>query len=286
MANPRGTRSELLIIGAGTLGLLVAREWLARHPGSMVTGETRTGRNHPDLEDFGVIPRLRDDTLPFSHANVLFCVPPSGAPNYAAEAARAAALWSGKGAFLFTSSSAVYDTPDGGVITETSPTRRNERTEKLLAAEHTVLDAGGSVVRLAGLYNEDRGPHRVYMRSRTLPTRPDGLVNLIHYEDAAGLCVRALEEAQSGTVYLGCDGRPVTREELTEAIARSPRFAGRPLCIFTAQHGPVGRSCSNEATRRALQWQPHYPDVIGWVTRLPEEPHADGASPSEDRIRY
>lgn len=78
---------------------------------------------------------------------------------------------------------------------------------------------GGSVVRLAGLYSARRGAHAVWLLSseqraaRSHDKQPatthrqanacpatepitlnkDGVINLIHYEDAANLCVSILD---------------------------------------------------------------------------------------------
>jgi nucleoside-diphosphate-sugar epimerase len=39
-------------------------------------------------------------------------------------------------------------------------------------------------------------------------------VNLLHVEDAAGICLQALEQAQDGATYLASDGRPRTWSEI------------------------------------------------------------------------
>ncbi|KAG5554934.1 hypothetical protein RHGRI_012476 [Rhododendron griersonianum] len=67
----------------------------------------------------------------------------------------AALSWNGEGSFLFTSSSAPYDCNDNGQCYEDSPVvpiGRSARTDVLLKAEKVVLESGGCVVRLAGLY--------------------------------------------------------------------------------------------------------------------------------------
>ena len=62
---------------------------------------------------------------------------------------------------------------------------------RLIAAEETVLSRGGSVVRLAGLYTEDRGPHTFWIKNGTVSTNADGYVNTLHYDDAAKVAIAA-----------------------------------------------------------------------------------------------
>jgi hypothetical protein len=59
----------------------------------------------------------------------------------------------------------------------------------MIAAEETVLSRGGSVVRLAGLYSDTRGPHTFWLKNGTVSSNADGLINCLHYEDAAKIAV-------------------------------------------------------------------------------------------------
>ncbi len=73
-----------------------------------------------------------------------------------------------------------------------------QRSERLLAAEKAVLAAGGCVVRLAGLYLEGRGAHNYWLTQEAVAQRPDGLINQIHYRDAANAAVAALLRGSAG----------------------------------------------------------------------------------------
>ncbi len=152
---------------------------------------------------------------------------------------------------------------------EGSPLADSPRARRLREAEDRLLAAGAVVVRLAGLYDHDRGPHRAYLRTRTSPRRPDGLVSLIHYDDAAELCVRASNLGRAGAIYLGCDDQPITRQELVRAVVRSPRYrsAKEPpqACQFTGADGPLGRRCDSTWTRQALGWEPTHRRFLDWI---------------------
>ncbi|HNP31544.1 MAG TPA: hypothetical protein PKK23_21035, partial [Nitrospirales bacterium] len=67
-------------------------------------------------------------------------------------------------------------------------------------------------IRLAGLYGPGR--HVLdWMRRSKIRNTPKW-VNLLHVEDAAGICLRALEQGQKGATYLASDGIPRTWSEI------------------------------------------------------------------------
>ncbi|GJP46430.1 hypothetical protein CLOM_g5717 [Closterium sp. NIES-68] len=251
----------LLIVGAGTLGSLVAQQWQQRYPGAKVYGQTRSDTRHEQLRSMGVFPILRDvsdEALAGGVPFVIFCAPPGGSQDYEGDVRAAAALWNGTGAFLFTSSSAVYAVTDNSFCPEGAPTvplGSSPRVDVLLKAEGAALEAGGNVVRLVGLYTMERGAHTYWLRQGTVDLRPDHILNLISYEDAASLCVAILAARKRGRVFMGCDNHPVSRQELLEQTVRSGRFEGE-FKGFTGTEGPLGKRMCNEATRTELGWEP------------------------------
>lgn len=62
------------------------------------------------------------------------------------------------------------------------PIGRSPRTDLLLKSEKIVIEFGGCVLRLAGLYKADRGAHSYWLEKGTVDVRPDHILNLIHYE--------------------------------------------------------------------------------------------------------
>lgn len=265
---------DLLIAGAGSLGRRVGASWRRLFPAARIVAETRTEAAHGQLRRLGLEPRLGSEPpLGSCCPHVLICFPPSQQQDYAAECRRAlghCAPSSGK--VVLVSSTAVYAESDGGICREGSPLSGSERAGRLLAAEAVIRAAAhGIVVRLAGLYDEERGPQRVFLRQDAAPRRPDGLVNLIHYDDAAALCVLALERGRAGAIYLGSDGSPLTRQQLVAATWRSRRYRSeigdRAPCRFTATSGPLGRRCDSAATRQELGWQPEEPSFLAWLDR-------------------
>ncbi|GAQ92467.1 hypothetical protein KFL_010200030 [Klebsormidium nitens] len=253
---------DLLVVGPGVLGTLIAQQWFKSHPDAAVVGQTNTTNAHERLRSIGVRPVVKDldDDAPQKFPYVVFCAPPSGSEDYAAEVSAAAARWDGSGALLFTSSTGVYPQDDGSFVDETSPAATpgaSPRLDRLLAAEAAVLGAGGCVVRLAGLYLADRGAHTFWVTRETVPGRPDSYVNLIHYEDAASLAVAILDAKPRGETFMGCDNHPVTRQEIMDIALESGHFKG-PFRGFEGKEGGQGKKMHNDLTRAKLGWQPRY----------------------------
>lgn len=254
------TEMDLLVVGPGVLGRLVAENWLKANPSCRVYGQTRTKDHHEELGRLGIKPIIKGSDSRNCFPFVIFCAPPSGSEDYPAEVRAATSLWSGKGSFLFTSSSAVYDSNDNKLCSEDSATvqmGRSHRTDILLMAEAEVLKLGGNVVRLAGLYKLDRGAHMYYLKKGTIDVCPEHIINLIHYEDAASLCKVILEKRYQGRVFMGCDGCPLSRQELMEEVNKSGKFKEK-FKGFTGVNGPLGKKMDNTKTRNEIGWEPKY----------------------------
>ena len=88
--------------------------------------------------------------------------------------------------------------------------------------------------------------------------RPDGLINQVHYRDAANAAVAALLRGSAGSVYLAADNQPLTREQICIEACRAPRFAGRNVPKFTGSGDGIGKVVDSSGTRAAIGWQPKY----------------------------
>jgi nucleoside-diphosphate-sugar epimerase len=243
-------------------------------PAAIVKGQTNTTDSHERLVSIGVTPRVKadaspDDVFPF----VVFSAPPSGSDDYAAEVKAALDLWDGTGGFVFTSSTAVYAGTDGEPCDESTPEFKigeNPRADRLLEAEAAVLAANGCVVRLSGLYHSTRGAHMYFLKGPTLNSSADGLVNLVHYEDAAAAVVDTLKAqldgvTEGGEVFLATDGVPITRKDMVEACLVCPAYEGGSMPEFTAESDASGKSMTNPLTREKLGWEPVHASFAEFV---------------------
>ncbi|XP_072954301.1 uncharacterized protein [Typha angustifolia] len=259
---------DLLIVGPGVLGQLVAEKWQQEHPGCKIFGQTMSTDHHNELIEVGIIPSLRGSTTAQKVPYVIFCAPPSRTEDYPGDVRLAASNWSGEGSFLFTSSTAAYDQSDNDLCDEDSsvvPIGRSPRTDVLLKAENIVLEVGGCVLRLAGLYKADRGAHVFWLRKGTVDSRPDHIVNLIHYEDAASLLTAIMKKKVRGRIFLGCDNHPLSRQEMMDCVNQSGKFSTK-FQGFTGTDGPLGKRMNNSKTRAEIGWQPKYasfPEFLG-----------------------
>ena len=277
---------DLLIVGCGTLGAMAGAAWRSEFPDAVVVGETMTDTRHEALAAAGITPSLRDDRAALLASRscrfpyVLFCAAPrASGERYPDEVCGALEeCWEGgggggssssssgddttEGNFVFTSSGGVYAEDSGGVVDEGSAVSDSERARKLLAAEGATLERGGSVVRLAGLYTATRGAHSYWFTQDEVASDGASIVNLLHYEDAAGVSIAALLRAAGGAderVYLACDDEPITRADICSAGRASSIYADANSPIFKGSGGPMGKVYDTSATRKRLSWTPKYP---------------------------
>ncbi|QCD83780.1 hypothetical protein DEO72_LG2g4127 [Vigna unguiculata] len=259
---------DLLVVGPGVLGRLVAQKWHQEIPDCQVYGQTVTTHHHNELIQMGIYPSLKWTEATHKFPNVIYCAPPSRTPDYAGNVRLAALSWNGEGSFLFTSSSAPYDCNDNGSCDEDSPVLpigRNARVDVLLKAENVVLEFGGCVLRLAGLYiSLVIGAHNYYLEKGTVDSRPDHILNLIHYEDAASLAVAILKKKFRGQIFLGCDNHPLSRQQMMDLVNKSGKF-NKKFDKFTGTDDPLGKRLNNTKTRQVVGWKPKYPSFAGFL---------------------
>ncbi|KAM1103839.1 hypothetical protein EV1_012396 [Malus domestica] len=249
---------DLLIVGPGVLGRLVAQKWREEHPGCEIYGQTVTVDHHEELSEEGINPCLKGTKMTHKFPYVIFCAPPSRTSDYPGDVRMAALNWNGEGSFLFTSSSAPYDCNDNGPCDEDTPVvpiGRSPRTDVLLKAEEVVLEFG------------DRGAHVYWLKKGIVEARPDHFLNLIHYEDAASLSVVILKKRIRNQIFLGCDNHPLSRQEVMDLVAKSGKFSNT-FEAFTGTSDPLGKRLNNSKTRQEIGWEPKYPSFAHFLESI------------------
>lgn len=172
---------------------------------------------------------------------------------------------------FFTSSTSVYPQVDGSTVTESSPAEPDRETGRwLLEAEDQVLAAGGTVLRLAGLYGPGRSVHlqKFLAGKATIESGPvSRYLNQLHRDDAVGALVHLLGlpgAAVAGEIFNVVDDTPVTQRQCYEILAA---HFGRPLPPEAPpdpgrKRGWTHKAVSN-AKLRATGWAPRYPSFAG-----------------------
>jgi nucleoside-diphosphate-sugar epimerase len=166
---------------------------------------------------------------------------------------------------LFTSSTSVYAQHDGSWVTEESETKPLRETSRiLLETENLVLDKGGIVTRLAGIY----GPRRSALLTKflngiaTIDPKSDRFINQIHREDIASALFLLLsrEPQPLAQIYNVVDDEPMLQSDLYRWLAKR---LNRPLPPIRQSQRPRKRGDTNKRVSnsklRQLGWSPQYP---------------------------
>ncbi|MBW3619686.1 MAG: SDR family oxidoreductase [Actinobacteria bacterium] len=219
---------RVLIAGCGYVGSELARRLVtADHD---VWGLRRTASGMPE----GVRALAGDVTdpatldLPGGMDTLVYAVSPGRRDETAYRAAYVDGLDHVLGALptpparvLFVSSTAVYGQEDGSVVDEDSATEPSSFSGRvLLEAEARTHAAGGTVLRLAGIYGPDRTRLIDEVRAGEA-TYPPGDVhtNRIHRDDCAGVLEHLLTLDAPAPTYVGVDDEPAPRREVLTWLA-------------------------------------------------------------------
>ena len=119
------------------------------------------------------------------------------------------------------SSTSVYSTNDGSWVDENvDPMAQNhsdreaqENAKALLDAEKLARSRSGIVLRLTGIYGEERNRVKSILDGRIQPVLSDVYMNRIHVADIVRAIRLLFEKGRPGEVYLGSDDVPCTQKE-------------------------------------------------------------------------
>src|SRR5438105_679396 len=171
---------------------------------------------------------------------------------------------------IFTSSTSVYAQQDGSWVNEESPAEPLTEPGKILRqAENIVLDHGGIVLRVAGIY----GPGRSFLlrsviNQAPLPSVPDRFVNQVHRDDAASAIFFLAEHKAISPprIFNAVDDLPVLRSEILAWLSAELRIPLSPAEGIRAARTDPNKRVTN-AKLRALGWALMYPNYIEAFTR-------------------
>lgn len=267
------TPSRVLVAGCGFVGLAAARQFHAL--GWEVVGMTHSPDSAAALsgEPFSVIAGDINDRAKLSTLGrfdaVVDCV---SSGRGGAEAYRKVYLEGAQSLietlrpeqFVFTSSTSVYAQVDGSTVTEASMAEPERETGQILrATEEFVVNSGGAVARLAGIY----GPGRWALVQKFLEGRAviegDGqrFINQIHKEDAASALVFMVTRCLAPGIYNVADNTSVSQLEAYRTL--SAHFS-LPL----PPYGPIDTDRKRGWTSKRVSSEKL--QAVGWRLAFPD----------------
>ena len=237
-----------LIVGCGYLGARVGQWWLAG--GEDVFAITRSPLRANELASKGLTPIVADITarsplkLPRQIDTVLFAVGydrAGGASMHEVYVEGLAhvldTLPRAVERLIYISSTGVYGQQERERVDESSPCRPDRPGGQIcLEAENLLrshsLGPRSLVLRLAGIYGPGRIPRRAEIEAAVpIATPGEGIMNLIHVDDAASIVVQLAAAAAPPELFCVSDGTPVARREYYRHLAD---LLGAPEPTFVA----------------------------------------------------
>lgn len=116
------------------------------------------------------------------------------------------------------------------------------------------------------MYTLERGAHNFWLEklpldengNRNVKGREDGIVNLLHYDDAANAAMTAVLKGDTGgKIFLISDGNPTTRKGICESAMKSARYKNSKMPLFLGgSDDDLGKVYDNSWSNEILGWKP------------------------------
>jgi nucleoside-diphosphate-sugar epimerase len=274
----------MYVVGCGTLGCRVAKEFITRSNG--VYGEvTATSSRIDSLKALGVTPVLgREGRLQLLSIPrlIVYCIPPSALgdayANHIEQAMNDFQCDETKDdwRFVFTSSTSMYVNSVEGINivdeeTKVDYDKLSASAKRLVDAENVVLKRGGTVLRFSGLYEKERGFHNYYLSGKAGATISGAfrlqLVNQVHYDDAKNAVLAVLNHDDrnqvAGNIFTISDDEPMTKEDIISCAKQIYTASGKEFADVQFQDSkglnePSGKKVNSLKAKDVLGWKPQF----------------------------
>jgi len=169
---------------------------------------------------------------------------------------------------VFTSSTSVYAQTDGAWVTEESQAAPDRETGRLLReAEDFLLDRGGTVARLAGIYGPGRSVllRKFFQGEARIEGDGSRWINQAHRDDIASALAQLVTNGAAGLFNVS-DDHPMTQRAIYEWLANRFGYPTPPSGPIDPdrKRGWTSKQVSN-AKLRALGWSPRFPSFFDAV---------------------
>jgi nucleoside-diphosphate-sugar epimerase len=174
---------------------------------------------------------------------------------------------------VFTSSTSVYAQTDGAWVTEESEAAPDRETGRVLReAEDFLLERGGTVTRLAGIYGPGRSVllRKFFEGEARIEGEGTRWINQAHRDDIASALARLVMNGATG-LFNVADDHPMTQRTIYEWLAKRFGYPTPPSGPIDPdrKRGWTSKQVSN-AKLRALGWAPRFPSFFDAVEGDPE----------------
>jgi len=283
-------RPRLLIVGCGDVGMRLLPLLAAKY---RVFALTSQSERRAELRALGAVPVVADLDRPATLARlrrlapwVLHLAPPQPDGEHDRRTRHLVAALGEARRMVYVSTSGVYGDCGGALVHEHRPVaprnaraRRRVDAERILRAWAIATGASLSILRVPGIYADDRLPlRRLEQGTPALRAEDDVYTSHVHADDLAHIVLAALLLGRPGRVVHAVDRTRMKMADYFDAVAdafgmqRPPRLARAEL---QAAVSPMllsfmseSRQLDDTRLRRELRVRLRHPDVATTLARL------------------
>jgi nucleoside-diphosphate-sugar epimerase len=287
-------RPRLLIVGCGDVGMRLLPLLAGRF---RVFALTSQPERRAELRALGAVPVVADLDCPATLARlgrlapwVLHLAPPQADGEHDRRTRHLVAALGKVERMVYVSTSGVYGDCGGALVHEHRPVApRNARARRRVDAERVLrawaLASGASlaILRVPGIYADDRLPlRRLEQGTPALRVEDDVYTSHVHADDLARIVLAALLRGRPGRVVHAVDRTRMKMADYFDAVAdafgmqRPPRLARAELQTAVSpmllSFMSESRQLDDTRLRRELRVRLRHPDVATTLARLRRGP--------------
>ncbi|PYD88449.1 NAD(P)-dependent oxidoreductase [Pseudomonas syringae pv. pisi] len=283
-------RPRLLIVGCGDVGMRLLPLLAGKF---RVFALTSQPERRAELRALGAVPLVADLDRPATLTRlrrlapwVLHLAPPQPDGEHDRRTRHLAAALGKVERMVYVSTSGVYGDCGGALVHEHRPVaprnaraRRRVDAERILRAWALASGASLSILRVPGIYADDRLPlRRLEQGTPALRAEDDVYTSHVHADDLARIVLASLQRGRGGRVVHAVDHTRMKMADYFDAVAdafgmhRPPRLARADLegavSPMLLSFMSESRQLDDTRLRRELRVRLRHPDVATTLARL------------------